>query len=308
MIATFKRGTSFIMMIFIKSVQKSLILVILISMVFSLQIMKLKLPILQRWGVEASKALIREAVWEKLDINFSNLFNIADLGCSVGPNTFIAVENIIESVKLKYPSSPDPSSGSTEFQVFFNDLPSNDFNTLLQGLPRDREYAASIVPGSFLGRLFPQSSLHFIHSSYTLHWLSKVPKELLDKNSPAWNKGRIFYASAPNEVVQAYSAQFAEDMVSFLNARAQELVHGGLMVLIIPSLPADTSPSECPLIAVMDLLGDSLIGMARMVWCLKLKLSSMKFGIYFGIRRACLFTIFLNCFCSRKYEEQGKHV
>lgn len=212
--------------------------------------------------MEASKTLIGEAVWEKLDANFSTtstLFNIADLGCSVGPNTFIVVENIIESVKLKYPSCID------QFQVFFNDLPSNDFNTLLQAMPPDREYVASVVPGSFHGCLFPKSSLHFIHSSYTLHWLSKVPKELLDNNSPAWNKGRIFYATAPNEVVQAYSAQFAKDMSSFLNARAQELVHGGLMVLIIPSLPVDTSPSECPLIAAMDLLGDSLMGMARMV-------------------------------------------
>ena len=244
----------------------------------SLQNLKVKLPILQSWGVEASKALIGEAVWEKLDTNFSTLFNIADLGCSVGPNTFIVVENIIESVKLKYPS-PNPNSEGIEFQVFFNDLASNDFNTLHRSLPRDREYAASIVPGSFHGRLFPKSSLHFIHSSYTLHWLSKVPKELLDKNSPAWNKGRISYGSAPNEVVQAYSAQFAKDMGSFLKARAQELVHGGLMALIIPCLPVDTSPSECPLIAVMDLLGDSLMDMARMVWPIKLNLSSVKLVI-----------------------------
>lgn len=241
-------------------------------MVFGSQILKGKLAIQQRWGIEASKLLISEAVWEKLDVHVSASFNIADLGCSVGPNTVIAVENIIESVKLKY-------SGSFEIQVFFNDLASNDFNTLLRSLPHDRQYAASLVPGSFHGRLLPKSSLHFIHSSYTLHWLSNVPGELLDKSSPAWNKGRIFYSRAPNEVVQAYSAQFGRDMASFLNARAQELVTGGLMVLIIPCLPVDTSPSECPLIAVMDLLGDCLMDMARMVWLIRFKLRSVIFII-----------------------------
>ena len=87
-----------------------------------------------------------------------------------------------------------------EFQVFFNDHTSNDFNTLFTSLPPERPYFATGVPGSFHGRLFPNSSLDFVHSSYALQILSKVPKELLNKNSAAWNKGRVHYASAPDEV------------------------------------------------------------------------------------------------------------
>lgn len=198
----------------------------------------------QRQGVETAKVLINEDIAEKLDINelisFSKLFNIADLGCSVGPNTIIVVENIIDSVKLKYQSF-GPNQGAIEFQVFFNDLPSNDFNVLFKSLPSDRQYFAAGVPGPFQGRLFPEASLHFVNCSYALHWLSKIPKELTDKTSPAWNKGRISYANAPNVVGEAYSAQFAKDIGSFLNARAQELVGGGLMALTIACLPDGNS-------------------------------------------------------------------
>ena len=162
----------------------------------------------------AAKRLITEAVVEILDIeNFasSNSFRIADLGCSVGPNTFFAVQNIIAAVQFKYQCQGlDPQL--PEFEVLFNDHTSNDFNTLFSSLPLDRKYYAAGVPGSFYGRLFPNGSLHLVHSSYTNHWLSRVPKTVVDINSSAWNKGRIHYTSAKDEVIKAYEAQYVEDI------------------------------------------------------------------------------------------------
>ncbi|KAA8530616.1 hypothetical protein F0562_005450 [Nyssa sinensis] len=224
----------------------------------------------QRTAVESAQALINEGISENLDIKqliFSspspNTFSIADLGCSVGPNTFIAVQNIIESVKFKC-LADDLCSEAVEFQVFFNDHVSNDFNTLFKSLPCDGQYLAAAVPGSFHGRLFPKASLHFAHSSYSLQWLSRVPQELLDKKSPAWNKGRICYFGAPSEVFEAYSAQFAKDMESFLNSRAQELVNGGLMALIVPCFPVGIPPSQCPIIVIIALLEATLMDMVNM--------------------------------------------
>ncbi|KAF9606372.1 hypothetical protein IFM89_025040 [Coptis chinensis] len=153
---------------------------------------------LQREGVTSSKFIIDEAICEKLDIkrfSTSNPFTIADFGCSTGPNTFIVVQNILDAVDLKYKNSPSLSTHIPEFQVYFNDHIANDFNMLFKSIPLEKKYFAASVPGSFYGRLFPQSSLHFVHSSYSLHWLSAVPYELLDKNSPSWNKGRISYAN-----------------------------------------------------------------------------------------------------------------
>ncbi|TKY69217.1 S-adenosylmethionine-dependent methyltransferase [Spatholobus suberectus] len=50
-------------------------------------------------------------------------------------------------------------------------------------------------------------------------------------DSPAWNKGRIHYTSTSKEVVDAYAAQFAKDAGNFLDARAMELVPGGMLGL-----------------------------------------------------------------------------
>ncbi|KAI8023851.1 Loganic acid O-methyltransferase [Camellia lanceoleosa] len=73
---------------------------------------------------------------------------------------------------------------------------------------------------SFYGRLFPKSSIYVMYSSFALHWLSKVPKELLDNGSLAWNKGKIHYTSASKEITNVYAAQFAKDMDTFFNVRA----------------------------------------------------------------------------------------
>ncbi|XP_075078448.1 loganic acid O-methyltransferase-like [Nicotiana tabacum] len=197
---------------------------------------------LQKEVLDGAKEMVRDAIAEKLDIKSLlsasiNTFRIVDLGCSVGPNTFSAMQHIVEAVKDKYHNqfSTDSTINVPEFQVFFNDHITNDFNTLFRSLPADRSYFASGVPGSFHGRLFPSGSIHFAHSSCAIHWLSKLPEELLDEKSPAWNKGLIHYVDASNiAVVNAYVAQFDKDMEVFLNSRAEEIVPGGIMVLVSP--------------------------------------------------------------------------
>ena len=199
------------------------------------------IPSMQRAGSNAVKAIIDDVIAEKLDVekeisSSKSTFRIADLGCSVGPNTFTAMQNIIDVVQQKY-ESQDLATHMPEFQVFFNDHASNDFNTLFASLPPKRLYFATGVPGSFYGRLFPESSPQLVHSSYALQWLSKFPEELLNKNSTAWNKGRVHYTNAPDEVAHAYPTEFAKDMTIFLDTRAKELVQGGIMVLIMPGIP-----------------------------------------------------------------------
>lgn len=157
------------------------------------------------------------------------------------------------------------SNTKLQFQVFFNDHVSNDFNTLFASLPLNRQYFAAGVSRSFYDQLFPSSSIHFAHSSYSLQWLSKVPEELLDEHSPAWNKGRIHYTGASDEVVNAYAAQFVKDMGIFLNARAQEIVQGGMMVLIIPGIPDEVHHSELPAGILFNFLGSSLADMVKEV-------------------------------------------
>ncbi|KAL2966495.1 hypothetical protein AAZX31_16G120900 [Glycine max] len=95
------------------------------------------------------------------------------------------------------------------------------------------------VPGSFYGRVFPNQSLHFVHSSYSLQWLSKVP-EGVDNN-----RGNVYIGStSPTNVASAYYEQFQRDFSLFLKCRAEELVKGGRMVLTFLGRRSDDPSSK----------------------------------------------------------------
>lgn len=133
-----------------------------------------------------AKPILQESITELFCNKFqdSECIKMADLGCSSGPNTLFLVRDIIDIIhekcqQLNIHKVP-------VFQVFLNDLPGNDFNTIFKSLPsfyeklqqeKGREFGPCFVaamPGSFYGRLFPNRFLHFVHSSYSLHWLSQV--------------------------------------------------------------------------------------------------------------------------------------
>ncbi|KAL8040529.1 hypothetical protein ABFX02_10G104400 [Erythranthe guttata] len=205
---------------------------------------------LQRDGLNAAKNVIKEALLESLDLktlllsspnSTATTFTIADLGCSVGQNTLFAMKMLIETVEHKHHniSQENSEKNRIEFQVFFNDQTANDFNTLFASLPpqHERKYFAAGVPGSFYGRLFPSSSIHIAYCSSSLHWLSELPVDLVDINSPAYNSGRIHYTGASDAVVGAYADQFEKDMQVFLTARAEEIVGGGMVVILMPGVP-----------------------------------------------------------------------
>lgn len=204
-----------------------------------------------------------DAIIEILDVQ-TKTFLIVDMGCSVGPNTFFAIQNIIEAIKHKYHAqlSLNSTSPEIEFHVFFNDHVTNDFNILFKSLFSDHQkpYFASAIPGSFYGRLFPSRSLHIVYSCYALQWLSEVPKELIDKK----NKGKIHYDGASIEVWNAYVAQFYKDMGVFLSARAEEIVHGGLIVLVLPAIPSEIQYSKIGY-RMLTFLESSLIDMVNEV-------------------------------------------
>ncbi|KAI6692292.1 hypothetical protein NL676_020002 [Syzygium grande] len=216
--------------------------------------------LLQRKVILMTKPIMEAAVTALFSTATGTTFQasiaIADLGCSTGPNTLLAVSEII-SIVIDLCKATEHEL--PEFQVFLNDLPGNDFNTIFSSfLPRFQEKLSeqmkskneesatlpcffSGIPGSFYGRLFPRESLHLIHSSYSLHWLSQVPRGL------EGNKGNIYMArSSPPSVIRAYYEQFQRDFSTFLECRGQELVVGGRMVLtLLGRRSDDPSSKEC---------------------------------------------------------------
>ncbi|CAN6544039.1 unnamed protein product [Malus baccata var. baccata] len=139
---------------------------------------------------------------------------------------------------LSTSSNPPPS-----LQAFLNHLPGNDFNTVFRSLPgfykKLKEEGKlgpcfiTATPGSFYGRLFPNNSLHFVHSSYALIWISEAPKGFITEAGEGLNKKNISIAKTSSSAVCAeYLEQFKKDFRVFLRSRIEELVPGGSMGLI----------------------------------------------------------------------------
>ncbi|KAK2989897.1 hypothetical protein RJ640_019480 [Escallonia rubra] len=99
--------------------------------------------------------------------------------------------------------------------------------------------------------------------SHNLLPVYQVPEEVLDINSPAWNKGKIYYTSASDEVFNGYAAQFANDINNFLNASAEEVVAGGLVLLVMTAIPDGVHRSQSASGMVYDALGLCLMDMAH---------------------------------------------
>ncbi|KAC9410949.1 hypothetical protein E3N88_45886 [Mikania micrantha] len=173
------------------------------------------------------------------DAFFHHCFVIADLGCSSGINTLSVASNIIDTI---HELCQENNRKTPQFHVCLNDLFGNDFNNVFNFLPdfyknlqRDKGEKfgpcfVSAVPGSFYEKLFPDESLHLVHSSYSIHWLSQVPKGLEN------NKLNIYMAiTSPLDVLQAYGKQFHTDFTRFLQLRSTEILRDGCMFLTLRS-------------------------------------------------------------------------
>ncbi|KAJ4905589.1 S-adenosyl-L-methionine-dependent methyltransferases superfamily protein [Raphanus sativus] len=219
----------------------------------------------QRALLEAAKEKMNEAISAKLSLDLisGGRFSVADFGCASGPNTFVAVQNIIDAVEDKYRKETGENPGEkVEFQVLFNDFTTNDFNTLFQALPPGRRYYSAGVPGSFFGRVLPKHSFHIGVINYAFHFTSKIPKGITDRDSPLWN--RDLHCTGFNAVVKkAYLDQYSADTKTLLDARAEELVPGGLMLLFGSCLRDGVKMSETSKGIVMDFIGASLKDLAQ---------------------------------------------
>ncbi|KAL1531900.1 indole-3-acetate O-methyltransferase [Salvia divinorum] len=216
----------------------------------------------QRGIWEAATAIIEEEIATKLEIPTSSKhFCIADFGCSTGGNSFPAMNTIVEAVKRRHESS---NLKTPEFYVCFNDVVSNDFNTLFSSLPPGRSYEAAAVPGDFHRRLLPPSSVHFAYSSCSLHWLTEAPEATEGLKSLVWSGGERLRGGEKEEVYKAYLGQFERDLEAFLQCRAVEMVDGGIMALLIAGVPASWDPQkEFTGVSVAELLRSSLLDLAK---------------------------------------------
>ncbi|KAK0575847.1 hypothetical protein LWI29_008119 [Acer saccharum] len=224
--------------------------------------------------ISITKPIMEEAIgilWGDVpDDHDHESIGIADLGCSSGPNSLAVISEIMDIIYAECRSLGRPSP---EFRVSLNDLPGNDFNSIFESLPdffkkleEDKGVGfgpcfVSGVAGSFYNRLFPSKSLHFVHSSSSLHWLSQVPPSLQSNACKVLNKGKIYISkSSPECVLDAYSVQFQKDFSMFLKSRAPEMVPGGRMVLSFMGRRT-TDPTTEESCHHLELLANALMSM-----------------------------------------------
>uniref|UniRef100_A0A0D9XRC2 Jasmonate O-methyltransferase n=1 Tax=Leersia perrieri TaxID=77586 RepID=A0A0D9XRC2_9ORYZ len=204
----------------------------------------------------------------------------ADLGCSCGQNTLV-IADLCGTCRDSTDRDDTVITVDPEFCFYFSDLPSNDFNTLFHLLPDNddssgvgggRSYFAAAVPGSFHGRLFPERSINLFTSTFSLHWLSQVPEEVADKQSVAYNKGKVFVHDASVAMGETYRRRFQSDIARFLRCRATELKHGGVVFLICLGRPSsyDSTKTKALLYGAMfeeswrDLIKEGMVDGKKM--------------------------------------------
>ncbi|XVE93668.1 hypothetical protein REPUB_Repub01dG0214000 [Reevesia pubescens] len=227
-----------------------------------------KNSLIQKQGMYRAKPILEETIRKLYCNNFPECLKIADLWCSSGPNTFSLVREIIDIVD---DTCQRLNQEAPMFQVFLNDLPGNDFNTIFRSLPSFSQrlmkekgsnfgsYFIAGMPGSFYGWLFPSNFLHFVHSSYSLHWRSQVPESLKYTSGIPLNKGNICMArTSPHSVHKAYFDLCERDFKMFLKSRFEEIIPGGHMVLTIIGTDWKTDSSCNKTYTVWELLGIAL--------------------------------------------------
>lgn len=182
---------------------------------------------------------------------------VADLGCSSGRNMLFAMSEIVNTIIQSYHQKGRPNA--PEIECCLNDLPHNDFNTTFKLVPSFLEKLkievkgkcfVSGVPKSFYSRLFPSMSLPLAHSSFSLHWLSKVPDGLENNNTSIH--------------IKSYLNQFKNDFSLFLRMRSEEIVPNGQMVLtFVGRKVSDPLSKDC--FQVWSLLSDCILDLVSEV-------------------------------------------
>jgi hypothetical protein len=174
---------------------------------------------------------------------------VLDVGSSEGRNAIRVMGIIVDRLRRR---TQQP------LQPIFSDLASNNFNQLFANLEQARRaglFPADVYPaavgGSFYAPLLPPGTVHLATSFNSIQWLDQLPPVPLPD-------GVVYRRPQPPrpglsvspKVASAFRRQAEQDLVRFLQCRAQELVPGGKLLL---ASPGDTNQAR-----VSDGVGDVL--------------------------------------------------
>jgi hypothetical protein len=179
---------------------------------------------------------------------------VLDLGSSEGRNAIHAMATVVEGLRRR---TRQP------VQTIYSDMASNNFNQLFANLEEARRAGfvpagvyPSAVGGSFYGPLRPPGTVHLATCFNSIQWLDQLPPVPF----PDGVAYRRPYPPRPGLVVSpeataAFTRQAEQDLVRFLECRAEELVLGGKLLV---ASPGDTDRARVG-DGVTDVLNDACL-------------------------------------------------
>jgi hypothetical protein len=156
-------------------------------------------------------------------------FRIADYGSAQGHNSLLPVKTTISRVKSRWNNFS--TKHPMPIEVFHTDLPGNDWSTLfntvfnssdsyLLGQSNVFVYASAT---SIYDQIFPDNYIIVGYSAIAVHWLSRKPCRI---------PGHIWSVRAEGEAQKQWRQQGQRDWHAFLQARANEIISSGALVIV----------------------------------------------------------------------------
>jgi hypothetical protein len=184
----------------------------------------------------------------------SQAVTVLDLGSSEGRNAIHLMAAIVAGLRRRT---------GQPVQTLYSDLASNNFSQLFANLEEARRaglFPAGVYPGavggSFYDPLLRPGTVHFATCFNAIQWLDQLPPVPLPdavvyRRPHPPRPGR----SASPKVTTAFRHQAEQDLVRFLECRAQELVPGGKLLLASPGDTDQASVGD----GVADVLNDACL-------------------------------------------------
>jgi hypothetical protein len=175
--------------------------------------------------IDATTALVDEALGAILPLSPDKPFTIADFGASDGGTSFSLMRHIVRTVRAQNPQRA--------ITLTYTDLPYNDFSVLFRRIhgildvadpePLAQETGLfTFASGtSFHRQVFPDGTLSFGFSASAMHYLSAKPGPIAD---------HVHAVGATEQERALYRDYARSDLVTILLARARELMPGGRLV------------------------------------------------------------------------------
>lgn len=132
------------------------------------------------------------------------------------------------------------------------------------------DHIGNIVLQAFRDRSMPACSYEHLSTLCTLRIHStgflKCRKRLqIESHLLGTRGGFTTFLHAREEITKAYLSQHAMDMANFLSARAEEVVPGGIMTIVVPARPNGTPHDQVIFNMMFDLLGSCLMELSKNV-------------------------------------------